>query len=181
MINDSDVLGLKNSISNNRYIAKIVEIDRKICSGKILLNFKKTLDFKEFSVGTKLKIDDELVKNFKPNNPNQFDYGQYLEIKGIYGQVFTQASKIKINSVGDESIWFYASDFRNKIIKNLSKNGFKKEELAVVVALILGQQQDISSEVLRDYQYAGAVHILSVSGLHVGFILLFITFLLKSL
>ena len=172
---------LKNSISNNRYIAKIVKIDHKICSGKILLNFKKTSDFKEFLVGTKLKIDDELVKNFKPNNPNQFDYGQYLEIKGIYGQVFTQASKIKINSVGDESIWFYASDFRNKIIKNLSKNGFKKEELAVVVALILGQQQDISSEVLRDYQYAGAVHILSVSGLHVGFILLFITFLLKPL
>ena len=172
---------LKNSISNNRYIGKVVEMDHKICSGKILLNFKKTSDFKEFSVGTKLKIDDELVKNFKPNNPNQFDYGQYLEIKGIYGQVFTQASKTKINSVGAESIWIYASNFRNKIIKNLSKNGFNKEELAVVVALILGQQQDISSEVLRDYQYAGAVHILSVSGLHAGFILLFITFLLKPL
>jgi competence protein ComEC len=47
------------------------------------------------------------------------------------------------------------------------------------VALLLGQQQDISQEVVRDYQYAGAVHVLSVSGLHVGFILLFITFLLK--
>lgn len=48
-----------------------------------------------------------------------------------------------------------------------------------MVALILGQQQDISPEIVRDYQYAGAVHVLSVSGLHVGFILLFITFLLK--
>jgi competence protein ComEC len=51
----------------------------------------------------------------------------------------------------------------------------------VVSALILGQQQDISKEILKDYQYAGAIHILSVSGLHVGFILLFITFLLKPL
>ena len=67
------------------------------------------------------------------------------------------------------------------IIKNLENHHFKKEELSVVIALILGQQQDISKEVLRDYQYAGAVHILSVSGLHVGFILLFITTLLKPI
>ncbi|WP_395074872.1 ComEC/Rec2 family competence protein [Flavobacterium sp.] len=172
---------LKNSVSNYRYIAKVVEINHKISSGKILLNFKKTSNFKEFSVGAKLKIVDQLVKNFKPNNPNQFDYGRYLETKGVYGQVFTDASKVKIYPIVDTSIWVYASNFRNKIIDNLSKNGFKKEELAVVVALILGQQQDISKEILRDYQYAGAVHILSVSGLHVGFILLFITFLLKPL
>jgi competence protein ComEC len=34
-------------------------------------------------------------------------------------------------------------------------------------------QQDISPEIIQDYQYAGAIHILSVSGLHIGFILLF--------
>jgi competence protein ComEC len=45
----------------------------------------------------------------------------------------------------------------------------------------LGQQQDISPDIIRDYQYAGAVHILSVSGLHIGFILLFVTFILKPL
>ena len=43
----------------------------------------------------------------------------------------------------------------------------------------MGQQQDISPDILQDYQLAGAVHILSVSGLHVGFILLFVGFLLK--
>jgi competence protein ComEC len=53
--------------------------------------------------------------------------------------------------------------------------------LHVVAALILGQQQDISPEIVHDYQFAGAIHILSVSGLHVGFILLFINFLLKPL
>ena len=50
-----------------------------------------------------------------------------------------------------------------------------------MIALLLGQQQDISPEVLKDYQLAGAVHILSVSGLHVGFILVFVTFLLKPI
>ena len=45
----------------------------------------------------------------------------------------------------------------------------------------MGQQQDISPDIIRDYQYAGAVHILSVSGLHIGFILLFVTFILKPI
>ena len=49
------------------------------------------------------------------------------------------------------------------------------------MALLLGQQQEISSEIIQDYQLSGAVHILSVSGLHVGLLMLFINFLLKPL
>ena len=172
---------LKNTINNNRYIADITQIDNKTASGKILLNLKKDSISKGFVIGTRLKIEEQLVKNFKPNNPNQFDYGKYLETKGIYAQLFAETSQLKISNIIDKDIWYYTSTFRNKIIINLEKSGFKKEELAVISALILGQQQDISPEVLRDYQYAGAVHILSVSGLHVGFILLFITSLLKPL
>ena len=172
---------LKNTTNNNRYIAEITQIDHKTASGKFLLNLKKDSITKDFVIGTRLKIEEQLVRNFKPNNPNQFDHGKYLETKGIYAQVFAETSQLKISSIIDRDIWYYTSTFRNKIILNLEKSGFKKEELAVISALILGQQQDISPEVLRDYQYAGAVHILSVSGLHVGFILLFITFLLKPL
>ena len=61
----------------------------------------------------------------------------------------------------------------------MEKSHFNKDELNVAIALILGQQQDISPEIIKDYQFAGAVHILSVSGLHIGFILLFVTFILK--
>lgn len=172
---------LKNTTNNNRYITEVTQIDNKITSGKILLNLKKDSITEAFIVGTRLMIEEQLVRNFKPNNPNQFDYGKYLETKGIYAQLFLETSQIKISNHIDKNIWYYTSIFRNKIIQNLEKSGFKKEELAVISALILGQQQDISPEVLRDYQYAGAVHILSVSGLHVGFILLFITFLLKPL
>ncbi|MGH2665756.1 ComEC/Rec2 family competence protein [Flavobacterium sp.] len=172
---------LKNTANNIRYIAEIKQIDHKETSGKILLNLKKEPLLKEFIPGTQLEIKEQLVLNFKPNNPDQFDYGNYLESKGIYAQIFAETSQLKINTEIKKNIWHYTSAFRNTIITNLTKSGFKKEELAVVVALILGQQQDISPEVLRDYQYAGAVHILSVSGLHVGFILLLITFLLKPL
>ena len=172
---------LKSTITNNRYIVKVTQIDNKIATGKIILNLKKDTIPKSFFIGARLKMEEKLVRNFKPNNPNQFDYGKYLETKGIYAQLFAETEQLKISNQTVKNIWYYTSNFRNKIIKNLEKSGFKKEELAVLSALMLGQQQDISPDVLRDYQYAGAVHILSVSGLHVGFILLFINLLLKPL
>jgi competence protein ComEC len=170
---------LKNSIVNNRYVAEMISLNGKKSCGKVLLNIKKSHQIPSFDIGTSLKIGGFFDTNKNLKNPNQFDYWNYLENQQIYGQIYVESNKIKIGTVHDKSIAYYASLLRNRIIRNLEKNNFHKSELSVVVALILGQQQDISPEVVRDYQYAGAVHVLSVSGLHVGFILLFITFLLK--
>ena len=170
---------LKNTVVNNRYVAQMITLNGKESFGKVLLNIKKDQSIPNLEIGSTLKIEGYFYKNRSPNNPNQFDYGSYLENRQIYGQFYTSASDIKLNSVVEKSIAYYASLWRNRIIKNLEKNHFHKSELSVIIALLLGQQQDISPEVVKDYQYAGAVHVLSVSGLHVGFILLFITYLLK--
>lgn len=172
---------LKNTINNDRYVAKIVSLDNKRSYGNIILNIRKDSILPTIEMGSHLKVMGSFYLNRKPNNPNQFDYGKYLENQQIYAQIYADASNIQISSIVDKTVSFYASKLRNKIIRNLEKNHFNKTELSVVVALILGQQQDISQEVIRDYQYAGAVHVLSVSGLHVGCILLFITFLLKPI
>jgi competence protein ComEC len=170
---------LKNTKANDRYVADVITINNQKSFGKIILNIRKATVLPTIDIGSHLKVKGSFYKNRAPNNPNQFDYGNYLENQQIYAQLYADASDIKIGIVADKTISYYASKLRNKIIHNLEKHHFNKKELSVVVALILGQQQDISPDVVRDYQYAGAVHVLSVSGLHVGFILLFVTFLLK--
>jgi competence protein ComEC len=172
---------LKENDFSKRFVAIVRKLDAKESCGKIILNIRKDSLNHDFGIGSILKIRGSVYKNKEISNPNQFDYGKYLENQQIYGQVYCDVNDIQISSEIENSIWYYASSFRNKIIKNLQKNGFRKSELSVIIALILGQQQDISQEVLHDYQYAGAVHILSVSGLHVGFILLFINFLLRPI
>jgi competence protein ComEC len=143
------------------------------------LNVRKDSLNHAFEIGTPLQINGSLYKSSPAKNPNQFDYGKYLEGKQIYAQLYADASEIKIGSIIEKDVWYYTSKLRTKIIRNLEKSNFNKAELNVAIALILGQQQEISPEIIRDYQFAGAVHILSVSGLHIGFILLFVTFLLK--
>ncbi|WP_281322819.1 ComEC/Rec2 family competence protein [Flavobacterium aestivum] len=172
---------LKSSNFNERYIALVNTIDQKKSTGRILLNIRKDSLKKDFEIGDRLKLNGILYKNTSPKNPNQFDYQKYLENKQIYAQLYIEPNEIKISATTEKDIWFYTSSLRTRIIQNLNKSNFHKEELNVAIALILGQQQDISPDIIRDYQYAGAVHILSVSGLHIGFILLFVTFILKPL
>jgi competence protein ComEC len=170
---------LRSSAYNDRYIVLVNQIDGKKKSGRILLNVRKDSLNHSFEIGTHLQIKGSLYQNTPAKNPNQFDYGKYLENKQIYAQMYADASDIKMGSIMEKDIWYYTAKLRTKIIRNLEKTHFNKAELHVAIALILGQQQDISPEIIRDYQFAGAVHILSVSGLHIGFILLFVTFILK--
>ena len=171
---------LKFSEFNYRFIAKINRFNNKKSFGKLILNIRKdSLNISEIGIGSVLKIKAFLSKNKPIKNPNQFDYGKYLENQNIYAQVYCDLNNVQISSVVNKNIWYHAAVFRNRIITNLDKNGFGKNELAVITALILGQQQDISQETIQDYQLAGAIHVLSVSGLHVGFILYFVGLLLK--
>ena len=170
---------LRSTAYNDRYIVLVDQVDDVVKTGRLLLNVRKDSMNHSFDIGSHLQIKGSLYKSGPAKNPNQFDYGKYLEGKQIYAQMYTDAAEIKIGSYIEKDVWYYTSKLRTKIIRNLEKSSFNKAELNVAIALILGQQQDISPEIIRDYQFAGAVHILSVSGLHIGFILLFVTFLLK--
>ncbi len=172
---------LKSNTFSQQYIGLLQQIDQTPYSGKVLLHIKKDSLSHSFVIGNRLQIQGNLNTLSVPKNPNQFDYGNYLRNKQIYGQLYADESEIKQSNQIEKNIWYYTAQIRNTIIHNLKKDGFNSTELNVAIALLLGQQQDIDPEISKDYQYAGAVHILSVSGLHIGFILLFVTFLLKPI
>lgn len=172
---------LKATNYNERYVALVNRIGSKHYSGKILLNIRKTNGSPIFETGALLHIKEVLHKNKVPSNPDQFNYSDYLSKKQIYAQLYTDADQISSTNEFQKDIRYYASQFRTTIIHNLQKNNFRKKELSVVIALILGQKQDISPDIAQDYQYAGAIHILSVSGLHVGFLFLFLGYVLRPI
>lgn len=172
---------LKPNPYSNRYFAKVKSISNTPVSGTILLTIPKD------SFGLNLKIDDELVTYSqilpidKPLNPHQFDYKKYLRNLGIYHQLrIAKKQFIKIENRNTTLIGF-AAKIRNHIILKLKQENFGTDELGVIQALLLGERSDISKETYTNYQKAGAVHILAVSGLHIGILLLVIQFLLSPL
>lgn len=170
---------LKNSAYANRYVAELKTIDKEERIGSILLNITNPSKTASLQIGSELRFKTKLVANKPVLNPHQFDYGSYLRNKKIYAQIYVEPTEIEISSTYSKDIWYYTAQFRERMISNIKANGFSNRELQIAIALLLGQQQEIDPDLVKDYQFAGAVHILSVSGLHVGFIFIFMTYLLR--
>tara|TARA_R110002049_G_scaffold223690_1_gene395331 strand:+ start:97 stop:2136 length:2040 start_codon:yes stop_codon:yes gene_type:complete len=165
----------------DKYVIDILNVDGNKTNGKSLLNIEKD------SLETPLKVDAVYISRteFKnlihPLNPHQFDYKKYLEKKYIYHQLFvTNQSLLKVSS-NTHTLFGVANGIRDYINLKLKPYDFEPDELAIINALLLGQRQDISAEVYSSYTNAGAIHILAVSGLHVGIILLIMSLVLKPL
>ncbi|PWB24899.1 ComEC/Rec2 family competence protein [Flavobacterium sp. HTF] len=172
---------LKGNDYNDRYVAIVNNIEDKKYTGKIIVNIEKDSTKNPLVIGNIILAKTILQNTAAPKNPNQFDYEKYLSNRQIYAQIYVSKSEIKVNQKIRKDIWFYAARLNSRIIHNLEAAHFNKTEMNVAMALILGQQQEISQDIIQDYQYSGATHVLSVSGLHVGFIMLFILFVLKPI
>ncbi|MGV9003395.1 ComEC/Rec2 family competence protein [Flavobacterium sp.] len=171
---------LKNTDKNYRYVAEIKSIEEKKHIGKIIFNISKKKSMISLPIGSMLKVKATYYKNKNPFNPNQFEYSKYLEHQEIYGQLYTNKVDVKIiDSIN--SIRSYFANYREELIIKLKRTSLSQNSLSVIVALLLGQKQDISPVLLKEYQAAGAVHILAVSGLHVGIIMIILLFILKSI
>ncbi|GAA4943701.1 ComEC/Rec2 family competence protein [Algibacter agarivorans] len=172
---------LKPSNYYDKYVIDLLQVDDKKVTGKSLLNIPKD------SLKSVLKVDDILISKteFKdlahPLNPHQFNYKNYLDKKYIYHQLYaTNKSLFDVES-DTQTLLGLADNIRQHINKKLKPYHFNPNELSIINALLLGQRQDISEEVYNSYTNAGVIHILAVSGLHVGIILLILSFVLKPL
>jgi len=172
---------LKPNSFSHRYIAQIIATDDKQAAGKLL--FSISVD----STEKQLQVDDELLIYAKPEsirsplNPHQFDYKSHLEKQGIQHQIRTDHGSIVKKEKASNTLFGIASNFREHIISKLEKKNFGSEEMGVIQALLLGKRDDISETTYNNYKNAGAVHILAVSGLHVGIILFLLEFFLSPL
>ena len=172
---------LKSNLYYQKYIGEVVRVGAKKTKGKILFNIEKDTSNIPANINDLFYFETDFVAIQKPKNPYQFNYSAYLEKQGVNHQVFLRNTKYVHLKSSAYSMHSVAENIRNTIEKKLLLNGFKDEELAVIKALILGQRNTISKELLQEYTKAGAIHILAVSGLHVGIILLILTALFSSL
>ena len=140
-------------------------------SGKMLLSFKKDSLSEALSYGDRLICTASLKTVQAPLNPQVFDYQAYLRLKNIDYQGFVQDAKWqKLDSLQGNHLLHFAFAAREKFLSILAKYIKTENELAVGSALILGYKEDLNQELKKAYANTGAMHVLAVSGLHVGLI-----------
>ncbi len=172
---------LKPSNYYRKYIVKIQRIDRRQSLGKLLLYVQKDTAATPLEPGKYYAVHARIQKPQARLNPYTFDYASYLKKQGIYYQIKTRAANISDLILARRSLRKTAYKIKEQIKNNLASFPFSRQESAIIYALILGERQDVSKNLLEDYAGAGAIHILAVSGLHVGIWYLILSFLCKPL
>jgi len=172
---------LKSDNYYDKYIANVSQINQQKTVGKILVAIQKDSLQKPLQIDTKLLLKPIFKELPIPLNPNQFNYKEYLKTQGVYEQITTKNQQFKILKPTTNSFIGIASNFRNNVKSSLQKHAFSADELGVINALLLGERKEISKELLQNYSKAGAIHILAVSGLHIGIILLILSILFHPL
>ncbi len=108
-----------------------------------------------------------------PQNPGEFDYKQYLSFHNIHQQQFiAQNQWINLHINDGNSLMSFVYSLRSNLLCKLKEHGLLNDEYAVVAALLLGYDDEISTDLMGAYAATGTLHVLSVSGLHVGLVYL---------
>ncbi|MBE0651166.1 MAG: ComEC family competence protein [Bacteroidales bacterium] len=149
---------------------------------KVMAYFEKDSASKTLHLGDFVAFEGRFQEPAKALNPGEFDFRNYLRNQGINYMLFVkkhQWKKLTYKSPFNLKAPF--ASWRNFLLTTLRKNGLKGDEFQVAAAILLGYDQLLEPEVHQNYVAAGVVHILCVSGMHVGIIFLVLNFLLGFL
>lgn len=117
-----------------------------------------------------------------PLNPGEFNYKRYLGYRNIEHQQYLRPFQRQILAVDPPNRIANLAAVVNRWADSVFTHQVgSRAEYGLVNAMILGVRDDLDTELYRAYSAAGAVHILSVSGLHVGILFTVLTFLLSFL
>lgn len=106
-----------------------------------------------------------------PANPNQFNYQRWLAGKNIHYTAWVPAGTWSVIGTREPN-WLFAFAFRTRdyFIEVFKRNDIEGEHFGVVTALILGISHYLDPEIQQQYSSTGVMHVLCVSGMHVGII-----------
>jgi competence protein ComEC len=146
--------------------------------GKIITYFRKDsltghTDSLPFSLdyGSKIILNKPIQEIKNSGNPAGFDYKRYALFQGITHQVFLKSGEFEILD-GKEQNKFNQFIFssREKVLSILRKNITGEKELGLAEALLIGYKNDLDQTLVQAYTNTGVVHIIAISGLHLGLI-----------
>jgi competence protein ComEC len=149
--------------------------------GFLMLYFKKdSAILTQLSYGSRLLIKNTSKEINGPQNPNEFNYKRYLAFNQIYRQAYlTSENFIVIDKNGGNILWeiaYKAQAFFNKTLLTYVQSS---SEIAISKALLYGYDDEIEPELVKAYSNTGTLHVLAVSGMHVGLIFWLINLVLK--
>ncbi len=160
----------------------IDSINYKTNNTKVICYFQKDSSTLNLNLGDQILAKTYLNEIKHSGNPYAFNYKKYLKYKEIYNQCYIKADHYNIiaHNKGPK-VRILSNKIRQKLLGIYQKNNISGDEFAVLSALTLGYKSELTPELKESFSASGAMHILAVSGLHVGIIFIILCKLLSFL
>ena len=156
-----------------------VVLDMQSDVGMVMAYFEKNERSLELEYGDVVAFHEPPHLVEPPMNPEQFDYRKYLGRKGIIRQVYLKNDaweKFKMSRASP--VYAFSYRLRDFLLATMRKLGVNGDEYAVAAAILLGYDDTLPSELRQKYVAAGSMHILCVSGMHVGVVFVVFSYML---
>ena len=154
-----------------------VEYRLNLFSEKNVYALYRVEDSLHVEPGDTLILNGFLKKPRSNRNPGAFNYRKFLENKGIHWLVSSKSTIIDIIP-GKMNFNRLCFKIRTKVQTIFTEN-VNEPYSGTLMALLFGEKGELELDVMERFRVLGIVHILAVSGLHVGFIFLILNLLSK--
>lgn len=155
-------LEIYGCISNNEVIP---------ASGLVSVWFKNNKRVNELQPGTSILFKNKIEEIVDNSLPGNFSFAQWQAKKQIYHHTFLNEQDWKIiQQTSHNSIQSYLYLIKNQCINTFQKFIPNKHASALAQAMTLGVRSDIDPSLMQAYSSTGIIHLIAISGLHVGLI-----------
>ena len=133
--------------------------------------------YTQLNAGNKIYLTGTYQKGREKRNPGEFDYDKYLKSKSVTG-LFVTYDTDSISILSNQKDYFKSSLHSvRKLIDETIHKLHNPQTAGLLRGLLLADRSEIDYETKNEFINSGVVHILAVSGLHVGYVLVIIIFI----
>ncbi|MEI7803525.1 MAG: ComEC/Rec2 family competence protein, partial [Bacteroidota bacterium] len=152
------------------------------CSGNAVAYFSNTDESLKFHYGDLVVVKNKPSALDAPNIPYQYDYKGYLDKKNIHFSIFLREKEfVPLNENDGYTLLRIAYSLRDWCVNCIKKYVASPKEAAVVSALTVGYRDEVTQDIVQSFSSAGVIHILAVSGMHVGLLYAMLLIILNFL
>jgi competence protein ComEC len=153
------------------------------CEGKILLYFSKDSSVNQLHYGDQILINKKLQLIKNSGNPGAFNYQRYAAFQQTFHNAFLKEKDwVKLDDKNINGFKQFIFTARENILSVLQKNiTTGKDELGIAEALLIGYTNDLDKDLVQAYSNTGVVHIIAISGMHLGLIYVMLVFLFSKI
>ncbi len=179
---DEPLVEKNKSFKAEGYVESVTKNDTNIpCKGKLLLYFSKDGFTQQLHYGDRILIhkNPQLIRN--SGNPGAFNYQRYAAFHQTFHHVFLKDKdweKLQGTSENTsrlQQLIFNARDYVLSVLRKRIEAG--KDELGIAEALLIGYTNDLDKDLVQAYSNTGVVHIIAISGMHLGLIYVMLVWL----